>query len=96
MEAELLEEAADWIAAQLEEENVFIQPELVRLIIQHEWADDERIPRISHDEAAGRIIDRLTAAGVQGAPDAIDRRLVVAVLGWEDDFLGFAGRSRSR
>jgi len=34
--------------------------------------------------------------GISGAPDPIDRRLVLGVLQWEDDFLALAGRSRSR
>ena len=48
---------------------------------------------VSH---ADRILKRLDEAGIQGAPDPIDRRLVLGVLQWEDDFLALAGRPRSR
>jgi hypothetical protein len=92
---ELLEECAEWITAQLEEENLFVDAGLVRLMLEHEWAEEERIPRISHEDAADRIIRRLDEAGVRGAPDPIDRRLVIGVLQWEDDFLALAGRART-
>lgn len=96
MTPELMEECADWIAEQLEEEGMLVDAGLIQLMLQNEWAEEQRIPAITHDQAADRIIERLTEAGVQGAPDSIDRRLVLGVLGWEDDFLSFAERSRSR
>ena len=95
MGPELMEECADWITEQLAEENMLVDAGLVQLMIEHEWADAERIPQITPEVAADRIIRRLADAGVQGAPDAIDRRLVLAVLGWEDDFLALAGRTRA-
>ena len=95
MEAELMEECADWIAEQLEEEGMLVDAGLVQMMLQHEWAEEERIPAITHAQAAERILRRLVDAGVQGAPDAIDHRLILGVLQWEDDFLAFAGRSRS-
>lgn len=91
---ELMEECADWIAEQLGEEGVMVDAGLVQLMLEHEWADEERIPQITHEQAVERIVQRLTDAGVKGAPDAIDRRLVLSVLQWEDDFLSFAGRGR--
>jgi hypothetical protein len=91
-----MEECADWIAAQLEEESMWVDAGLVQMMLEQEWAEDERIPQISHDEAAERILRRLEDAGVQGVPDQIDRRLVLGVLQWEDDFLAFAGRARTR
>jgi hypothetical protein len=91
-----MEECADWIAAQLEEESMWVDAGLVQMMLEHEWAEEERIPQISHDEAAERILRRLEDAGVQGVPDQIDRRLVLGVLQWEDDFLAFAGRARTR
>jgi hypothetical protein len=93
---ELIEECADWIAEQLAEENMLVDAGLVQMMLEQEWADEQRIPEISVEEAADRIVQRLTEAGVQGAPDAIDRRLVLSVLGWEDDFLALAGQTRSR
>lgn len=95
MTPELIEECADWIAEQLEEEGMMVDAGLIQLMIEKEWADSDRIPAITHEQATDRILAALTEAGVQGAPDAIDRRLVLAVLGWEDDFLAFAGRKRA-
>lgn len=96
MEPALIEECADWIAAQMEEESMWIDAGLVQLMIKKEWGEDARIPAITHDQAADRILLRLQEAGVQGVPDAIDRRLVLNVLHWEDDFLALAGRARTR
>ena len=93
---ELIEECADWIAEQLEDEGMLVDAGLVQLMLEHEWAAHERIPLITHEQAADHILERLVSAGVQGAPDAIDRRLILGVLQWEDDFLALAGRSRTR
>lgn len=94
MEPELLEECADWIAEQIGEEGLFVDAGLVHLMLQHEYALAQRIPRISQQTAAEQIVASLTAAGVQGAPEPIAEPLVLRVLGWEDDFLSFAGRRR--
>lgn len=94
-----MEECADWISAQLEEEEgIHVDAGLVELMLQYEWAEqpEQRIPKISHERAVEQLLQRLTEAGVEGAPDAIDKRLVMSVLQWEDDFLSFAGRSRLR
>jgi hypothetical protein len=95
---ELIEECADWIAAQLEEESKFVDAGLIQVMLEHEWADDLRIPAVTHDQAADRIIARLADAGVHDrvVGDSIDRRLVLDVLSWEDEFLALAGRSRTR
>ena len=90
-------ECADWIAAQLEEEEgMWVDAALVQQILELEREDPQRIPEITHEDAAGRVLQRLIDAGVQGVPDAIDQRLILGVLQWEDDFLSFAGRSRTR
>jgi hypothetical protein len=93
---ELMEECADWIAAQMEEESMFVDPMLVQQILEHEWANETRIPEITHEQAVAAILQRLVDAGVQGAPDSIDQRLILTVLQWEDDFLSLAGRTRVR
>jgi hypothetical protein len=93
---ELMEECADWIAAQMEEESMYVDAGLVQLMLEQEWAEQQRIPAITHEQAADRIIERLADKGIQGAPDPIDRRLVTGVLQWEDDFLALAGRPRGR
>lgn len=91
-----MEEAADWIAEQLSEESMFVDAGLIEMMLEKEWAEEQRIPAITHDQAADLILLRLTEAGVKGAPDSIDRRLILAVLQWEDDFLSFAGMTRAR
>jgi hypothetical protein len=93
---ELIEECANWIAEQMEEEGLWVDADLIQLMIEKEWQEPRRIPEITHDQAADLILVRLAEAGVQGAPDAIDRRLILGVLQWEDDFLSLAGRSRVR
>lgn len=94
LEEELLVECADWIAEQMAEEGYLIDGGLVQLILEKEQAAPAHIPTITHEQAARRLVEELAAAGVQGAPDAVDERLVRAVLEWEDDFLSLAGRSR--
>jgi len=91
-----MEECADWIAAQLEEESMFVDAGLVQVMLRHEWEGEQRIPQISHEQAVDLILMALERDGISGAPDPIDRRLVLGVLQWEDDFLALAGRSRSR
>lgn len=91
-----MQECADWIAAQLEEESIWVDAQLVQMMLEKEWADEQRIPAITHEAAADRMLVRLQEAGVAGIPDAIDQRLVLAVLQWEDDFLALAGRARTR
>jgi len=94
---ELMEECADWIAVQLEEESaMFVDAGLVQLMLEHEWGEEERIPQITHEQAADRILQRLHEAGIHGAPDPIDQRLILGILQWEDDFLALAGRPRTR
>lgn len=95
VEPELLEECADWIAEQIGEEGLFVDAGLVQLMLEHEYALDQRIPSISAQTAATQIVASLNAAGVQGAPEPVDEPLVLRVLGWEDDFLSLAGRGRS-
>lgn len=94
MERELLVECADWIAEQMADEGYLVDGGLVELILQREAAATVRIPAVSHEEAARLLVAGLAADGVQGAPDAVDDRLVRAVLEWEDEFLALAGRPR--
>ncbi|MGI8550538.1 MAG: hypothetical protein ACR2PL_07040 [Dehalococcoidia bacterium] len=91
-DAALISECADWIADQLEEENMWVDAGLIELVLQTERNDCSR----DSPRATGQAIhDALTTAGVQGMPDAIDVRLIVSILEWEDDFLALAGRPRS-
>lgn len=92
--ADLYEECADWIAAQMEEENVFVDPGLIALIfaIEREAGAEAAASR----ERAAAIEATLVERGVAGAPDTIDAALIYNILDWEDEFLGLAGRPRPR
>lgn len=88
----LLDECAGWIAAQMEEENILIDPGLVSLIMEVE----RRLgpPRAASAETAGDLESALLEQGVHGVPDAINAALILSVLEWEDEFMGLAGRPR--
>lgn len=90
-EAAFIEECADWIAAQLEEENIWVDGGLLDRILTIER---EFQPFASRHETAEALHRALTEAGIQGMPDAIDLRLLNSILEWEDDFLALAGRPR--
>lgn len=94
MDDQLLTECADWIAEQMSEEGYMLDADLVQLILEKERGLEQAIPRISHAEAASGVLRALEDAGVQGAPGAVNTNLIVTVLQWEDDFLGFAGMPR--
>jgi hypothetical protein len=90
----LLSECADWVAAQMEEEGFLVDPGLVELILEQEREGSLGALPSSHVEAAPRLLELLTAAGVRGVPEAVNERLIIAVLEWEDEFLALAGRPR--
>jgi hypothetical protein len=88
----LLDECAAWVAAQLEEENVLIDPGLVSLIMEVERQIGPS--RAASRETAASVEAALLDQGVRGVPDAINAALIYAVLEWEDEFMGLAGRPR--
>lgn len=90
-DGELLIECADWIAEQLEEENIWVDARLIEQVLRTERGGP--LPA-SRREAAEAVHRALTDAGVQGMPDAVDVRLIGSILEWEDDFLALAGRPR--
>lgn len=94
MEPELITECADWIAEQMSEEGYLIDAGLIELVLQKERLQAQRIPAITHQQAAADIVAMLAEDGIQGIPDSINDRLLVTILEWEDEFLSFAGRSR--
>ena len=96
MEPELMTECADWIAEQMEEDGMMVDAGLIEIVLETEQRVPIRIPQASHPQAAAAVAVQLAADGVRGAPDAIDERLVLAILEWEDEFLAFAGRPRRR
>lgn len=88
----LWEECADWIAEQMEEENMLVDPALVALVleVEREQAGD----RAASLGTARAIEATLSERGVAGVPDTIDARLLFSILQWEDEFLGLAGKPR--
>ncbi len=94
MEPELLAECADWIAEMLAEEGMWVDAGLIEEVLRREAAAPARIPTVTHREAAVHIARQLAEDGVRAAPSAVDERLVLAILEWQDEFLALAGRPR--
>jgi hypothetical protein len=94
VEPELLAECADWIAEMLAEEGMWVDAGLIEEVLRREAAAPLRIPAITHQEAAAHIARQLADDGVQAAPAALDERLVLSILEWQDEFLALAGRPR--
>ena len=91
MEPELLTECADWIATQLAEDGVLIDPALVQLILEREQAIAADAPR---PQVTAALAAALVEEGLIDRPGALDGRLIGEILGWEDEFLALAGRPR--
>jgi hypothetical protein len=94
VEPELLAECADWIAEMLAEEGMWVDAGLIEEVLRREAAAPVRIPAVTHREAAAHIARQLAEDGVQTAPAALDERLVLSILEWQDEFLALAGRPR--
>jgi hypothetical protein len=92
LDQSLWDECADWIAEQMEEENMLVDPALISLVleVEREHAGD----RAASLETARAIEGSLQERGVAGVPDTIDARLLFSILQWEDEFLGLAGKPR--
>ena len=94
MDQDLLVECADWIAEQMAEEGFLIDADLIQVTLEKERESAIDIPAVTHHEAAALLVAELAADGVQGVPEAVDERLILMVLEWEDEFLALAGRPR--
>jgi hypothetical protein len=93
LQGALLEECAEWVWEQLQEEGFFLAGELVELILvtERELGIHARdLPVI-----AGIVDDEFRMRGIGGSPAPIDRAIIRAVLEWEDEFLGLAGIRRA-
>lgn len=88
----LLDECADWVAAQLEEENVFVDPGLVSLVMELERRDGPA--RSASPEGAAAIESLMVEQGIRGIPDSINAGLIYQILQWEDEFMALAGQPR--
>lgn len=93
LEGALLAECAEWTWEQLQEEGFFLAGELVELILEVER--ELGVQGDALEAIARRVAEELRARGIKGEPYAVDAPLVLAVLQWEDEFLGFAGIARA-
>ena len=108
---DLINEAGEWIAEQLSEEGLMVSGGFVDLVLSMEWdAIEAGAPPNNRAALVDAVIERLREDNVMVGPppetvstDGIDtsqirpvpRQFVEQVLSWEDDFLGFAGLTRS-
>ncbi len=95
MEPQLLSECADWIAEMLNEDGFWISAELIEEILRKEHDTGIKIPPLTHEQAADQLAGERFEGGPQGSAGQVDRNVILQVLQWEDDFLGFAGRPRN-
>lgn len=107
----LMNEAGDWIAEQLSEEGLMVTGGFVDLVLTMEWdAIEAGSPPDDRTAMVQTILERMREEQVMVGPppetlstDGIDTSqirpvpaaFVEQVLSWEDDFLGFAGITRS-
>ncbi len=92
LEGDLLVECAGWIWEQLQEEGFFLAGELVELVLLTER--EMGIQGHQLDLIATAIEAEFEARGIVGNPYPVNASLILAVLGWEDEFLGYAGIPR--
>ncbi len=108
---DLINEAGEWIAEQLSEEGLMVSGGFVDLVLSMEWdAIEAGAPPDNRAALVDAVIERMREDNVMVGPppetvstDGIDtsqirpvpRQFVEQVLSWEDDFLGFAGLTRS-
>lgn len=88
----LFTECAEWVWEQLQEEGYMLAGELVELVFATErelGVHTRPLPEI-----AQVLADEFRMRGISGNPAEIEPALILEVLRWEDDFLGFAGISR--
>jgi hypothetical protein len=88
----LFTECAEWIWEQLHEEGFMMAGELVELVLATER--ELGVHTRPLEEIAQVLADEFRLRGIAGNPQQIEPALILEVLRWEDDFLGFAGISR--
>ena len=93
LQGDLFAECGEWIWEQLQEEGFQLAGELVDLILETER--ELGVQARPLDEIARTLDDEFRLRGISGSPKPIEPALIIAVLEWEDDFLGFAGISRA-
>lgn len=92
LRGDLLAECGEWIWEQLQEEGYQLAGELIDLILETER--ELGVHARPLDDIARALDEEFRLRGISGSPKPIEPALILAVLEWEDDFLGFAGIRR--
>ncbi len=93
LDGKLLEECAEWIWEQLQEEGVIIAGELIELVLQTER--ELGIQAKTPGEIAPLVDDEFKMRRTPGVPENFDAAMINVVLEWEEEWLGFAGIPRA-
>ncbi len=93
LEGELFTECAEWVWEQLQEDGVQMAGELIELIMETER--ELGVQGRELNEIAQVVADEFKMRGISGSPGEISPAIILQVLQWEDDFLGFAGIPRA-
>lgn len=89
----LFTECAEWIWENLQEDGYFVAGELVELILETERALGVHTQGL--ETIASALEREFQQRGISSGPEPIGREIILAVLQWEDDFLGFAAIPRA-
>lgn len=92
LQGRLLAECAEWTWEQLREDGLLIDGELVEMVLRLER--DLGVQAGPHDRIAHAVLAELTSRD-GGAPPPIDQQALLALLSWEDEFLGLAAIPRA-
>lgn len=90
LEGALLEECAEWIWEQIQEEGLFVPGELIEFILTTERELDLHVRPLP--EIAAGVAAALREQSHLLSPT--DERAIESVLAWEEEFLGIAGIPR--
>lgn len=90
----LLEECAEWIWEQLQEDGIMMAGELIELVLQVER--ELGIQGKTPEQIAPVVNDEFKVRKTQGIPENFDTDFIRLVLEWEDEWLGFAGITRAQ
>lgn len=93
LDGKLLEECAEWIWEQLQEEGVIIAGELIELVLQTER--ELGIQAKTPGEISVLVDEEFRLRRTPGVPDNFTAEMINVVLEWEDEWLGFAGIPRA-
>jgi len=93
LQGALFTECAEWIWEQLQEDGYYVSGELVELILATER--ELGVQARPLPEIARVLTDEFQMRDIGANPAPIEPPLILAVLEWEDDFLGFAGVERA-